>query len=69
MEVRVDTYIEDLAGDKELINTAHLVLVALEDEHPVEVPKLILKTDEEKTEWEAAEKRHQFRKQRRIEQF
>lgn len=70
MEVRVDTYIEDLAGDKELINTAYLVLVALDEkEQPTEVPRLVLETDEEKAEWEAAEKRRQFRKQRRIEQF
>ena len=70
MEVRVDTYTEDLAGDKELINTAYLTLVALDDdEQPIEVPRLILETEEEKTEWEAAEKRRQFRKQRRIEQF
>ncbi|HEX3038109.1 MAG TPA: acyl-CoA thioesterase [Oscillospiraceae bacterium] len=70
MEVRVDTYIEDLAGDKELINVAYLVLVALDDEElPVEVPKLLLETEEEKSEWEAAAKRRQLRKQRRIEQY
>lgn len=70
MEVRVDTYIEDLKGEQELINTAHLVLVALDEkEQPIEVPRLILETDEEKAEWEAAAKRRQLRKQRRIEQF
>ena len=70
MEVRVDTYTEDLAGNKSLINTAYLVLVALDEhEQPVEVPRLLLETEEEKVEWEAAEKRRQLRKQRRIEQF
>lgn len=70
MEVRVDTFIEDLAGEKELINVAYLVLVALDDkEQPVEVPKLLLETEEEKAEWDAAAKRRQLRKQRRIEQF
>jgi acyl-CoA hydrolase len=47
-----------------------LVLVALDEkEQPIEVPRLILETDEEKAEWEAAAKRRQLRKQRRIEQF
>jgi len=70
MEVRVDTFIEDLACDKELINTAYLVLVALDDkEQPVEVPKLLLESEEEKAEWDAAARRRQLRKQRRIEQY
>ena len=46
--------------DKELINVAYLVLVALDDEEqPVEVPKLLLETEEEKAEWDAAAKRRQ----------
>ena len=70
MEVRVDTLVEKLNGEKTLINRAHLVLVALdEDEKPVQVPKLILETDEEKEEWQAGLRRNELRKQRRIEKY
>ncbi len=58
MEVCVNTYIESLSGERTLINTAYLVMVALdENDRPTPVPGLILKTDEEKTEWAEAEKR------------
>ncbi|SDM54013.1 acyl-CoA thioesterase [Acetanaerobacterium elongatum] len=70
MEVRVDTYTEYLSGEKKLVNTAYLVMVALdENEHPVQVPGLIIETDEERQEWEAGKKRCELRKQRRIELF
>lgn len=63
MEVCVNTYIEELNGDKTLINTAHLVMVALdENDRPTEVPGLILKTDKERADWEAAKKRRELRK-------
>lgn len=63
MEVRVDTYVEKLNGDQEMINRAYLILVALdEDNMPTPVPQLILETDEEKQEWEAAKLRREFRK-------
>lgn len=58
MEVRVDTFIESLSGERTLINTAYLVMVALdENDRPTQVPKLVLTTDEERAEWEAAKKR------------
>lgn len=58
MEVCVNTYIESLTGERTLINTAYLVMVALdENDRPTPVPGLILKTDEEKAEWAEAEKR------------
>ena len=70
MEVRVDTYIEDISGLREQINTAYLVLVALdENEQPSPVPPLLLETEEDKLIWEAAERRLVLRRQRRIEQF
>lgn len=70
MEVRVDTYIEDITGLREQINTAYLVMVALdENEKPTQVPPLIIETEEEKMMWEAAERRQELRRQRRIEQF
>ena len=70
MEVRVDTFVEKLNGEKLLINRAYLVLVALdENEKPVPVPGLILETDEEKEEWQAGVRRHELRKQRRIDRY
>ncbi len=70
MEVRVDTYIETLSGNKKLINVAYLVLVALdEEENPTPVPGLILETDEEKVEFEAGKRRRELRRQRRKDQY
>ena len=70
MEVRVNTYVENLDGDKHLVNQAYLVMVALdEQERPTPVPRLILETEEERQEWEAGCRRNQLRKQRRIEQY
>lgn len=70
MEVRVDTFVEKLSGEKQLINRAYLVLVALdENEKPSEVPGLILESDEEREEWQAGLRRHELRRQRRIEGF
>lgn len=70
MEVCTKTYVESLDGTRELINTAYLVMVALdENEKPTEVPRLILETDEERAEWDAAERRVKLRKQRNKENF
>ena len=70
MEVRVDTFVETLDGEKNLINRAYLVMVALdENEKPVPVPPLLCDTEEEKTEWEAGKKRSALRKRRMIEQY
>lgn len=65
MEVCVRTYVENLDGSRLLINTAYLVMVALdEQERPVAVPRLRLETEEERAAWQAAETRFQLRKQR-----
>lgn len=70
MEVKVTTYVEELNGERKLINIAYLVLVAIDDNNkPVKVPPLILETQEEKQEWEAGKKRNELRKQRRKENF
>lgn len=70
MEVRVDTYAEDFAGNRRLINTAYLVMVATSDDgQPVPVPALAPQTDEEKQEWAMAEKRYALRKERREKQY
>ena len=55
---------EELSGERKLINTAYVVMVALdENERPTEVPGLILETEEERTEYENAK----LRKARRME--
>jgi acyl-CoA hydrolase len=70
MEVRVDTFVEDLNGQKRPINHAYLVLVAIdENERPTKVPGLILTNEQEKAEWEAGMKRSELRKQRRKDFF
>lgn len=70
MEVCIKSYVENLNGDRQLINKAYLVMVALdENERPTEVPRLILETDEERENWETAKKRDLLRKQRHDEKF
>ena len=70
MEVRVDTYVENREGIRIAINRAYFVMLALdEDDKPVPVPKLILETEAEKAEWEAAEKRREMRSQRKVEGY
>lgn len=70
MEIRVDTYREALDGKREMINRAYIDMVCIDREgQPVEVPGLIIETQEQKQEWEAAQKRKQMRKQRRQEGF
>lgn len=70
MEVCVETYVEHLDSSRTLINTAYVIIIAIdENEKPVEVPRLKLETEEEKVEWALAEKRAEIRKQRRKEMF
>ena len=70
MEVRVDTYVERLNGQRDPVNRAYLVLVALDENGaPTEVPGLYVETDEERAEWEAGKRRSELRKQRKAEQF
>jgi len=70
MEVRVDTYREALDGKRELINRAYIDMVAIDCKgQPKEVPELLLETEEQRAEYEAAQKRRQMRKQRRAEGF
>ena len=70
MEVRVDTFREALDGTRELINRAYMDMVRIDsDGKPMEVPGIILETEEQRLEAEAAEKRKQMRRQRRQEGF
>lgn len=70
MEVRVDTYVESLAGTRSVVNRAYLVLVALDaDGNPTPVPSLRLETESERAEWDAGERRRDLRKIRRLEGY
>lgn len=70
MEVRVETFVESLSGERKLVNRAYVVMVALDDqERPRPVPRIIPETEEEKAEYEAGKRRHALRKQRRMENF
>jgi acyl-CoA hydrolase len=68
MEVRVDTYREAMDGRRELINQAYIDMVAIDCKgHPMEVPEVAIETEEQRKEWEAAQKRREMRKKRRQE--
>ncbi len=70
MEVRVDTYVEDMDGTRKMINRAYEVLVAIDqNDQKQEVPGLIIETETEKAEWLGGEKRYALRKQRRKEGY
>ena len=59
MEIKVSTYVERLNGERDLVNVAYLVFVAIDNSgEPVEVPGFVPKTDEEINEFEAASSRH-----------
>jgi uncharacterized protein (TIGR00369 family) len=66
MEVGVRVIAENpLTGEQTHTNTAYLVYVALDDQgRPVEVPRLILETEEERRRWTEAEMRQQRRLER-----
>ena len=66
MEVRVDSYVEAYGAERSLINTAYVVMVAIDAEgNPIVLPKLIPETEEECSDWEDGEKRYTLRKERR----
>lgn len=66
MEVCVDTYVESPIGARNRINNAHFMMVALdEDDKPVQVPRLILQTDDERLAWEHGEERRRIRIERK----
>lgn len=70
MEVRVDTFVERLDGEKKEINRAYFVMVALdENKNPVKVPELIIENDEDREEYEAGKKRYELRKLRKKENY
>lgn len=69
MDVCVKTYVEHLDGTRRLINTAYLLMVALDgNEKPTEVPGLIIENGEQEQELQNAVKRLELRKSRRKNQ-
>ena len=70
MEVCVDTYVENLSGERHRINNAHFMMVALdENDRPVKVPRLILQTEDERLAWSHGEERKRIREQRKREKL
>ena len=70
MEVKVESFIENSAGGRELINRAYLTMVGLdEDDRPCRLPRLILETEEDQREWERAETRREIRRRQSSEGF
>ena len=70
MEVRVDTYTESLDGTRKIINRAYIDMVAIDSEgKAIEVPDILIETEEQRQEYESAIKRKEMRKQRRQEGF
>ena len=68
MEVKVETFIENSSGDRELINRAYLTMVGLdENDKPCRLPRLILQTAEDEREWEQAEMRRRIRREQQAE--
>ena len=66
MEVCVDTYVENRQGDRERINNAHFMMVALdENDRPARVPRLKLLTEDEELAWSHGEERQRIRKERK----
>ena len=70
MEVKVETYVENIESERVLINRAYLTMVALdENDRPTPVPALILETDEEKEEWKKAKRRRELRRMQKQEEL
>lgn len=70
MEVKVDSYVENIDGERVLINRAFFTMVALDNhDKPVEVPELELVTEEERQEWEKAKLRREMRMRCKEEDF
>lgn len=66
MEIRVDTYVELLDGSRNMINRAYIDMVAIDSQgKSIEVPGLLIETQEQQLEYEAAVKRKEMRTQRR----
>ena len=62
LEVRVDSYVEQLDGTRRRVNRAYLVFVAIDDnDQPIPVRPFTPRTEAEIAEYEAAEQRRKIR--------
>lgn len=62
LEVRVDSFVEQLNGVRALVNRAYVVFVAIDESgQPIPVPAFTPETEEEKAEYSAAVKRRNIR--------
>ena len=62
LEVRVDSFVEQLDGTRAMVNRAYAVFVALdENDNPAPVPPFTPETEEEKQEYAAAQERRRIR--------
>ena len=67
VEVCVDTYAEDISGERRMINQAYVLMVALdENEKPTPVPGIELVSDEQRAEWARGKERCELRKRKRL---
>ena len=69
MEVCVETYVEDMGGERSLVNKAYIVFVAVKDGKPTEVPGLLVCSQEEYEENENGKRRQELRNQHRKGEF
>lgn len=62
MEVKVESFVEHINGERELVNRAYITMVGLDDNGvPAKIPELILETPEEIAENEQAKVRRKIR--------
>jgi len=63
MEICVESYVEKKNGQRNLINRAFLIMVAMDkNEKPVKIPQIIPQTEKEKVLWERGRERYLMRK-------
>ena len=68
MEVKVESFVENATGERELINRAYLTMVGIDENNkPCRLPRLLLTTEEDRKEWEQAEIRRKIRQKQRAE--
>ena len=66
LEVRVDTFVEHLSGDRQLANQAYLVFVAIDPKgRPVTIQPWTPESLADKQEWQAAQERRTRRLRQR----
>ncbi|NJP40214.1 acyl-CoA thioesterase [Oscillospiraceae bacterium HV4-5-C5C] len=70
MEIRIDSYAEDLDGTRRSINRAYFIMVAIDQAgHPVPVPRLKIESDVQQAEWDSGARRYRLRKERQSEGY